>query len=225
MPSYPTERFYQFHSGHEIPNLDPAPGGETSPSLHETLFLGAARRSVRSASTFRMLSGGHPRDRNQHIVFAHDKVRGVQGRQLETMAVGDCVSRAGLDAVSAKNATIVVDIVGFGIALARRDPFLFRILCRLDKNTVRGAGGRAQKAGDALFETVFVSLQFVCATKTLLELRSPQRSWTVGIIFYLRRLQHLLEGDAHALGNARDVTHDRHEVSIRWNSGGFHHAQ
>ena len=129
--------------------------------------------------------------------------------------MSDGIGRASLDAVAAEDAAVVVDVVSLGVALARRNANFLGVIRCLDKDAIGGAGCCAQKAGYALFQAIFVALQLVSAAKTLLELRSPQRPWAVRVVFHLRRLQHLLEGDAHALSNPRDIAHDRHRLSIR----------
>jgi hypothetical protein len=55
--------------------------------------------------------------RHQHIVLAHDQGGGVQGGQLEAVAVGDGVGGAGLHAVAAEDAAVVVDVIDLGVAL------------------------------------------------------------------------------------------------------------
>ncbi len=54
---------------------------------------------------------------DQHVFLAHDQVGSVQGGELKTVAVGDGVRGAGLDAIAAKDAAVVVDVVDLGVAL------------------------------------------------------------------------------------------------------------
>jgi hypothetical protein len=92
----------------------------------------------------------------------------------------------------------------------------FGVLGGLNVDAVRGAGGGAQEAGHALFQAVFVALQLVRAAEALLEDCAPRRGpGAVRVVLHLGGLQHLPEGDAHALGDGGDVAHDRHEASIR----------
>src|ERR1039458_8654948 len=53
----------------------------------------------------------------QHVFLAHDEIGGVQRGQLEAVAMSNCVSRTGLDAIAAENAAVVVDVVDLGITL------------------------------------------------------------------------------------------------------------
>ena len=80
---------------------------------------------------------------------------------------------------------------------------LFGVLGGLDIDAIGRAGGRAQEAGDALFQAVFVALQDVDAAKALLELGR-----LVGIVVGHRGRHHLLEGDAHSFGDRRGYTQD-----------------
>src|SRR5262250_2805236 len=85
------------------------------------------------------------RDGHQQGLFAINQVAGVEGGQLETMAVGDGVSGAGLDAVAAEDAAVVVDVVDLGVALGAADAVLFRVLGGLNVDTVGGTGGGAKE--------------------------------------------------------------------------------
>src|SRR5256885_4899812 len=79
----------------------------------------------------------------QHLLFAIDQVGGIEGRNLETVAMGDGIGRAGFYAISAKDAAVVVNVIDLGIALGAGDAVLRRILCRLDVNAVGRASGGA----------------------------------------------------------------------------------
>ena len=113
------------------------------------------------------------------------------------------IGRAGLDAVAAEDAAVVIDVVNLGVALAPADTQRVGVLGGLDVNTISGAGGGAQKTGDALFQAVFIALQLMDTAVALLEF------WRCfGIILGERRTHHLLERHAHAFGNrSRAVEH------------------
>ena len=49
--------------------------------------------------------------RGEHLFLTIDKIGSVKCSQFKAVAVGDGVGRAGLDAVSAKNAAVVIDVV------------------------------------------------------------------------------------------------------------------
>ena len=126
------------------------------------------------------------------------------------MSVRDGVGGTGLHAVAAENTAVVVDVVDLGVALGTRDPVLFGVFGGFDIDAVRGAGGGAEETGYTLFQSIFIALQNVHATVALLELRSLERSRTVGIVLHDRRLEHFLQGDGHALGNGADVLDHGH---------------
>src|SRR4051812_31598501 len=114
------------------------------------------------------------------------------------MSVSNGVSRACLYTVPAEDAPVVIDVVHRRIAFAAAESLLFRVFGRFDIDTVCRAGSRTQEAGDALLKAIFVALQHVSASESLLKI-----GWPVGILFRDGGLQHLLEGDAHSLGDRR----------------------
>ena len=61
-----------------------------------------------------------------------------------------------------------------------------------------------------VFESVLVALQNVGASEAGFNARAAQRTLAVRIIFHGRGLEHLHEGDAHALGNGCNVLQNRH---------------
>ena len=163
-----------------------------------------------------MLFGSRQRaQRHQHIFLAHDQVGGVQGGQLEAMAVCDGVGGAGLDTVAAEYAAVVVNVVDLGVALGGGDAPLLGVLVGLDVDAIGGAGGGAEEAGHAFFQAIFVALQDVCPAVALFEDRAAQGAFAVRVVLNLRRLEDLPERDAHALGDAGEIAHNPHAVSIR----------
>src|SRR6476646_10466018 len=72
----------------------------------------------------------------QHHLLAVHQIGGVEGRQLETVAVSDGVGRTGLDTISAENAAVVVDVVDLGIALSATDAVFSGVLGGFDINAV-----------------------------------------------------------------------------------------
>src|SRR5271157_2876847 len=161
------------------------------------------------------LGGRERRDRHQHVFLAHDQIGGVQRGQLKAVAVGNGVGGAGFNAVAAEDAAVVIDVVDLGVALGRRDAKGLCVLGGLYIDAIGGAGGGAEEAGHAFFQAVLVALQNVGAAIALLEDSSAQRAFSVGIVFNLRGREDLPKGDAHALGDAFDVAHNRHEASIQ----------
>src|SRR5580693_5657780 len=150
----------------------------------------------------------------QHLLFAVNQIAGVKRSQLKPMPMRNRVRRASLYAISAKDTSIVIDVVDFGVALGTTYAAFGGVVGGFDVDAVRGTVGSAEEAGYALFQSVFVALQDVGAAEAGLELCSLQRSFAVGIIFYRRGLEHLHEGDAHAFGDGGDVFQDRHAPII-----------
>ena len=62
------------------------------------------------------------------MFLAIDQVGYVVAGQLEPVAVGDGVGGAGLHAVTAKDAAVVVNVINGGVPLAGADPLLGRVL-------------------------------------------------------------------------------------------------
>src|SRR5208337_2269663 len=149
----------------------------------------------------------------QQLLLAVYQVAGVVGGQFEAVAVGNCVGGAGLHAIAAEDAAVVIDVVHLGVAFGAAYALLSGILRGLDINAVRGAGGGAQKTGHALFQPVLVTLQHMHATKAVLEHRAAGGAGAIGIVLHDGGLEHLSEGDAHAFGNGGDVLNDYHTAS------------
>src|SRR5206468_4334677 len=92
----------------------------------------------------------------EQLLFAVDQVAGVERGQLETMAVRDGVGGAGLDAIAAEDATVVIDVVDLGVTLGAADAMRFRVLRRLDVNAIRRACRSAQEAGNTFLQPVLI---------------------------------------------------------------------
>ena len=143
------------------------------------------RRATRHLSLIEYRVCSHVRwPGSQHLLFAVNQVAGVIAGDFETVSVRDRVRGTGLDAISAEDASVVVDVIDLGVTLGAAHPMLCGVLGRLDVNAVRGASGRAQEAGDAFLQSVLVALQDVHAAKTLLELGAPKRARPIGIVLY-----------------------------------------
>src|SRR2546430_6139026 len=99
----------------------------------------------------------------QHLL-REDQVRpGVVG-QLVVVAHRDRVERARHLAVAAEDAARHVDLVDRGVALARRDLVVGGVLRGHHADALGRAGGRAQRAADALLEAgVLEAVQLVAA--------------------------------------------------------------
>src|SRR4051794_30169142 len=109
--------------------------------------------------------------REQHLL-GEDQVRAVVVGHLVVVAHGDRVERARDLAVAAEDAAREVDLVDGGVALARADAVLRRVLGGDDADAVGGARGRAQRAADALLEArVLEAVQLVAPTEARVDRR------------------------------------------------------
>src|SRR5579859_4606427 len=151
--------------------------------------------------------GGHG---HQQSFFAIDQIAGVERGQLEAVAVCNGVSGAGLNAIAAENAAVVVDVIDLGVALGAADALFFGIVGRFNVNAVGRARGRTQETGHAFFQTVLIALQLVQSAETLLKNRALIGQFFIGIVFHNRLGKHLLQGHGHSFGDAGEVTKDRH---------------
>ena len=77
-----------------------------------------------------------------------------------------------------------------------------------------GQAAAQRKHATHFSKAIFVALQLVLATKSLLEYGATHGALAVRVVFDFGGLKHLLEGDAHAFGNGGCVFDDRHEASI-----------
>jgi hypothetical protein len=146
----------------------------------------------------------------QHLLLAVNQIARIKRRELKSMPVRNRIGRASLHAISAKNAPVVIDVVGFGVAFRTAHAMFGGIVGGLDVDAIRGTVGRAQEAGYAFFQSIFVALEDMSAAKAGFDASAAQRTFPVGIIFNRRRLEHLHEGDAHALGDGGYVFQNRH---------------
>src|SRR5271155_4400812 len=151
---------------------------------------------------------------SQHLLFAVNQIARIKRSQLKPMPMRNCIGRASLHTIPTEDTTVVIDVVDFGVAFGAAYAVFSGIVGGFDVDAVGGTVGGAEEAGYALFQSVFVALQDVSAAEAGFELRSLERSFAVGIIFYRRGLEHLHEGDAHAFGDGGDVFQDRHALLV-----------
>src|SRR6185437_13678087 len=93
----------------------------------------------------------------------------VVGSEFKSVPVSDGVGGASLDAIAAKNAAGIIDVVDLGVAVGVRDAIVGGVFGGLDVNAIGGTGRGAQKTGDAFFEAVLVALQHVNSAIARLE--------------------------------------------------------
>lgn len=77
---------------------------------------------------------GRPRLEELFLAVNHcvDVVRG----QIDAVPVRNRVSGAGLDAIAAKNASVIVNVVNLGVTLRSTDPLLLGVIRGFDVNAV-----------------------------------------------------------------------------------------
>ena len=109
------------------------------------------------------------------------------------MAVRDRIRGAGFHAVTAENATRIVNIVNGSVAFSGGNPIHIRVFCRFDVNAICRARRCAQKASNALFQAVLIPMEHVNSSVPRLEV-----DWLVRIIFRHRLLKHCAESDTEA---------------------------
>src|SRR6266851_534316 len=126
------------------------------------------------------------------------------------MPMRDRVSRASFHAVPAENTSIVIYVVDAGVALGAADAILGSIIGGFNIDAVGRAGRGAKEASHTLLQSIFVALEDVGAAKAGFDARPAKRTFAIGIVFDDGRLEHLHEGDAHALGDGCDVLKNRH---------------
>src|SRR3990167_5239193 len=90
--------------------------------------------------------------RSQQLFFAVDQAGDVVAGQLEAVAVGDGVGGAGLHAVAAENAAVVVNVIDGGVAFSGADAPLGGVVGGFDVDAVRRAGRRAEEAPHAFLQ-------------------------------------------------------------------------
>src|SRR5215831_12153040 len=72
----------------------------------------------------------------QHHLLAVHQIGRAEGRQFKSVAVCDRISRAGLNTVSAEDATVVVDVIDLGVAFGATDAVFGGVLGRFNINAV-----------------------------------------------------------------------------------------
>src|SRR5687767_11492279 len=97
--------------------------------------------------------------RDQQIVFGLEEIRATVNGEFKVVAVGDRVLRTRLDAITAKDATAVIDVVNLGVTFIDADSLFgrTRIVGRNDVNALGRTRGGAEITGDALFPAEFVN--------------------------------------------------------------------
>src|ERR1700694_5227637 len=133
-------------------------------SLENEMGLSAAGMAVGNIARKQTRTPARPlflstfRDWRKHLLLAINECRSVITGVLEAVTVRDGIGRTGFDAISAKNAAVVVDVVYGSVALAAADALRIRVFRGLDINATRRAGRRAQETSHTLFQAVLIAL-------------------------------------------------------------------
>jgi len=159
-------------------------------------FTSTDHPMARGADNSRLLGFGSGGGRKglQQLFLAVDERVGVVGGDFKIVAMGNRVAGARFHAVSAEDATVVVDVINLGIAFRGADAVIAGILGGLDVNAICRASRRAKEAGDAFFQTVFVAAQDMDATVAIFKVHGFG-----GIILGHRGSEHHLEGGGKSL--------------------------
>src|SRR5262245_539289 len=121
------------------------------------------------------------------------------------MPVGDGICGAGFNAVAAKDATVVIDVVDLGVTLGAADTVLCSVLCGFDIDAVRRTSCRAQKTSYTFFQSILIALQNVQAAKTFLKDGTLCRTFAVRIVLNDCGFEHLPKSYRHSFGNAGEI--------------------
>src|SRR5688500_3359764 len=99
--------------------------------------------------------------RDQQIVFSLEEIRATVNGKFKVVAVRDRVLRTRLDAITAKDATAVIDVVDLRVTFIDADTLFgrTRIVSRNDVNALGRTRGRAEITSDTLFAAEFVNVQ------------------------------------------------------------------
>ena len=92
------------------------------------------------------------------MLLAVDERIYVISGQLESVAVGNRIGGTCFDAIAAKNAAGIIDVVNLGVALSGRDTAFLGIFRSLNVNAIRWAGRSAQKTPHAFLEIILIAM-------------------------------------------------------------------
>src|SRR5258708_26723599 len=135
------------------------------------------------------------------------------------MPMRDRIGRASFHAIPTENTSIVIYVVDAGVALGPADAVLGSVIGSFNVDAVGRARRGAKEGGHTLLQSIFVALERVGAAEAGFDARPAKRTLAIGIVFDGGRLEHLHEGDAHALGDSGDVLKNRHAQLVYRRSG------
>lgn len=137
------------------------------------------------------------------MFLAVDQRVDIVGGEFDAVSVCDGICGARFDAVPAKNAARIIDIINSCVALTGRDALGFGIFPGFDVDAICGAGGGAQKAGYAFLQSVFVALQDVDSAVARLDGGRHLREALGG-----RLPEHSSQGDAESFEERHECLAD-----------------
>lgn len=100
----------------------------------------------------------------EELLLAIDQRVDVVGGQLKSVAMRYSVRGARLNAVSAKYAAGIINVVGLRVAFACRDSLCLYVFGSFDVDAVCGTCCGAEKTGDAFFKSLLITMKNVDAT-------------------------------------------------------------
>jgi len=127
------------------------------------------------------------------LFFAVDQSIDVVSGQLEAMAMGDRIGGASFNAITAKDATRIVNVVHASVPFSSGDTLIFGVFGGFNINAVRRAGCGAKKTSYALFKTLLITLKNMNPPVARLEMDRLGR-----VIFSDGLTEHVRESDAEA---------------------------
>jgi len=130
------------------------------------------------------------------------------------MSMRDGVCGAGFYAISAEDATVVIDVIDLGIAFSTRDTVFLRVLSSFDIDAIRRTRRRAQEARNAFFQSILVALQHMQTAESFLEDCAAHGPFAVGVILHHMWLEHFHECDGHPFGDRPNAFKNVHGNSI-----------
>jgi len=107
------------------------------------------------------------------LLLAVNQIAGVKRSQLKPMPMRNRVRRASLHTIPAKDTSIVINVVDFGVAFGAAYAVFGGVVGGFDVDAVGGTVGSAEEAGYALFQSVFVALEDVGAAEARFEPNGP----------------------------------------------------
>jgi hypothetical protein len=111
----------------------------------------------------------------EELLFAVNQGVDIGRREFDVVTVRDCISWTSLNAITAKNASRIVNIISLGIAIAGRNAIRVSVFGRFDVNAIGRASRGAEEATHAFFQAILITLQDVDSAIPWLNARGDVR--------------------------------------------------